>query len=412
MKKTSVLFLLFLSIAFTQCDLFSNDSKDPETPKQLTLNDSQKELLVQSNNFGIQLFKSVPADKNLMISPLSASIALSMLLNGTDGQTATQMKDMLGYSGQSFATINSSYQNLLDQLLSADSKVNLSIANAIFYRESFPVKPSYLTTLKNSYNADVKGLDFASPDAISTINTWASDQTNGKINRVINDISSDAVLFLMNALYFKGNWSNQFDKDETSNQNFYLSNGNSIQAPFMHGDMDITYGESNGLRAIELPYGRKNFSMILILPDYSITELYDRLTNASWNELTTHLSSENNWNEATIILPKFTFSYQTFLSDQLKTLGMIDAFEPMLANLSGISDDGNLFVSFVKQNTFVDVNEEGTEAAAVTTIGVELTSAPNIDKPIYVFDKPFVFMIRERTTNAFLFAGTVLNPAN
>ena len=152
--------------------------------------------------------------------------------------------------------------------------------------------------------------------------------------------------------------------------------------------------------------------MILILPDYSITELYDRLTNASWNELTTHLSSENNWNEATIILPKFTFSYQTFLSDQLKTLGMIDAFEPMLANLSGISDDGNLFVSFVKQNTFVDVNEEGTEAAAVTTIGVELTSAPNIDKPIYVFDKPFVFMIRERTTNAFLFAGTVLNPAN
>ena len=235
MKKTSVLFLLFLSIAFTQCDLFSNDSKDPETPKQLTLNDSQKELLVQSNNFGIQLFKSVPADKNLMISPLSASIALSMLLNGTDGQTATQMKDMLGYSGQSFATINSSYQNLLDQLLSADSKVNLSIANAIFYRESFPVKPSYLTTLKNSYNADVKGLDFASPDAISTINTWASDQTNGKINRVINDISSDAVLFLMNALYFKGNWSNQFDKDETSNQNFYLSNGNNQKSRDNYG---------------------------------------------------------------------------------------------------------------------------------------------------------------------------------
>ena len=410
MKKTSVIFLLFLSLIITQCDLFSNESNDPDTPKQLSLNDSQKELLVQSNNFGIQLFKSVPADKNLMISPLSASIALSMLLNGTDGETATQMKDMLGYSGQTFETINSSYENLLDQLLSADSKVNISVANAIFYRESFPVKSSYLSTLKDSYNAEVNGLDFARADAVSTINSWASRQTNGKIKQVINSISQNTVLILMNALYFKGNWSNQFDKDDTSDQNFYLSNENAIQTPFMHGDVDIVYAESNGLRAIELPYGRKNFSMVLLLPDHSISELYDRLTAESWNELSTKLSAQNYWSEATVILPKFTFSYQTFLSDQLKTLGMIDAFEPSLADLSGISDDGNLFVSFVKQNTFVEVNEKGTEAAAVTTIGVDLTSAPGTES--YVFDKPFIFMIRERTTNAFLFAGTVLNPAN
>ncbi|NCP83705.1 MAG: serpin family protein [Bacteroidetes bacterium] len=410
MKKTSVLFLLFLSLILTQCDLFSNDSNDPDTPKQITLNDSQKELLVQSNNFGIQLFKSVPVDKNLMISPLSASIALSMLLNGTNGETATQMKDMLGYSGQSFTTINSSYENLLDQLLSADSKVNISVANAIFYRESFPVKLDYLSTLKDSYNAEVKGLDFARADAVSTINSWASKQTNGKINKVINEINQSTVLFLMNALYFKGNWSNQFDKDDTSDQNFYLSNGNSIKTPFMHGDVDLIFAESNGLRAIELPYGRKNFSMILLLPDYSISEIYDRLSAETWNTLTSQLSEQNYWREATVILPKFTFSYQTFLSNQLKSLGMIDAFDPNLADLRGISDNGNLFVSFVKQNTFVDVNEEGTEAAAVTTIGVELTSAPSIDH--YVFDKPFVFMIRERTTNAFLFAGTVLNPAN
>jgi serpin B len=412
MKIISVLFLLFLSLTLTQCDLFSSESNDPETPKLLSLNDSQKELLVQSNNFGIQLFKSVPADKNLMISPLSASIALSMLLNGTDGETASQMKTMLGYNGQSFATINSSYQNLLDQLLSADSKVNISIANAIFYRNSFPVKGSYLSTLTDRYKAEIKGLDFASPDAVSTINSWASNHTNGKIKSVINEISQDAVLFLLNALYFKGNWSNQFDKEDTSDQNFYLSNGNSIQTPFMHGDVDLVYAESNGLRAIELPYGRKNFSMILLLPDYSISELYERLTNETWNELTTQLSSQEYWSDATVILPKFTFSYETFLSDQLKSLGMIDAFDPRLANLSGISDEANLYVSFVKQNTFVEVNEKGTEAAAVTTIGIELTSAPIIDKHTYVFDKPFVFMIRERTTNAFLFAGTVLNPSN
>lgn len=410
MKK--LLFLILIGTSFIlSCDFNSDDDSGELTPKQLTITDSQRELISESNLFGIELFRKISSESNLMISPLSASIALTMALNGADGNTATEMKSMLGYENATLTDINSSYQSLVKQLIEADSKVTLKLANAAFYENSFSVKSSFIDNLKTSFSAEVKSMDFSRSSSLDAINKWASDNTNGKITKVLNELSPDLVLILMNALYFKGDWTKQFEKDATENDLFYLSEEQSVSVPFMHSDINILSTQSNGLTCIELPYGRKNFSMILFVPDQSLENQYENLTSETWVQLMSSLNNSENWYSATIILPKFSFSYEKYLNEELQSLGMNDAFSPAIANFSGINDLQQIFISFVKQNTFVEVNEEGTEAAAVTTIGMELTSVEMPpQKPVFTFDKPFIFAIRERTTNTLLFIGSVKNP--
>jgi serpin B len=225
---------------------------------------------------------------------------------------------------------------------------------------------------------------------------------------VLDEISGDAVMFIMNALYFKGDWSYQFDKDLTSDRAFYTDGSSSLEVSTMKGDIGskVTYG--NGYRAIELPYGQTNFAMVVIVPEGTLTEFYLSFTAEKWNTITSAFDGQEKYGELTVLMPKFKFSYEKFLNNQLQGMGMVDAFDPYLADLSGISD-ASLFVSFVKQNTFVEVDEKGTEAAAVTTIGVNTTSYPP-QPQVFAIDKPFVFAIRERTTNTLLFIGQVVNP--
>jgi serpin B len=306
--------------------------------------------------------------------------------------------------------INEVYRSLVAQLLAVDPKVKLALANAIFYRQGFSVKNPFLNTMNTDFDAEIAGLDFSLPSALTTINKWASDNTNGKIPKVLDEISDDAVMFIMNALYFKGDWSYEFDKALTSDRPFYTSPSVSVNASTMKGEVGskVTFG--SGYRAIELPYGRTNFTMVVIVPEGTLPEFNTSFDTEKWNTITSAFDDQEKFGELTVYMPKFKFSYEKFLNDQLKSLGMVDAFIPDLANLSGISD-ASIYVDFVKQNTFVEVDEKGTEAAAVTTIGIETTSFP--PKPQeFVIDKPFVFAIRERTTNALLFIGQVVNPLN
>jgi len=240
------------------------------------------------------------------------------------------------------------------------------------------------------------------------MNKWASDNTFGKIPKVLNEISPDAVMFLMNALYFKGTWTYQFDKSKTSTDPFYLDNSSTINVDMMHGTINARCSFESDYQAIELNYGRTNYSMIVIVPSENINDFTQTFSNTEWNNLTQNLNGVEQPISYLVSFPKFKFSYEKVFNDQLRGLGMVDAFSPGLANLSGIAD-ANIFVSFVKQNTFVEVNEEGTEAAAVTTIGIELTSIPS-GPPSFTVNKPFVFAIRERTTNTILFIGKVNNP--
>lgn len=411
--KTHVLLILSLATitGFISCSK-DNGGEEPDlTPKTLELTAMGPEVIAYGNEFGVELFTKVALEenKNLMLSPLSASAALTMLLNGCEGDTYDQLKATLKYpENMTISEINEVYKSLVAQLLVVDPKVKLALANAIFYRQGFTVKNPFLSTMETDFNAEIAGLDFSLPSALTTINKWASDNTNGKIPKVLDVISSDAVMFIMNALYFKGDWSYQFDKSLTSDRPFYTDGSTSVNVSTMKGDIGskVTYG--TGYNAIELPYGCTNFTMVVIVPEGTLSDFNASFDAEKWNDITSAFDQANDYGEVTVYMPKYKFSYEKYLNDQLKSMGMLDAFNSDLANLSGIAD-APIFVSFVKQNTFVEVDEEGTEAAAVTTIGIELTSMPP-QTPEFVIDKPFVFAIRERTTNTLLFIGQVVNP--
>jgi serpin B len=365
-----------------------------------------------NNEFGVDLFVRTGGEENgnLMISPLSASTALTMLLNGCGGNTYDQIKGMLKYPGNMPAgEVNAAYKGLVSQLLEADTEVKLALANAVYYRKGIVVKTPFMGTMNDDFAAHIEGLDFMTPSALQTINKWASDNTFGKVPKVLDEISPDAVMFLMNALYFKGNWSNQFDKSLTDERPFYLSGGSTVNVSTMTGEVGAKVVKGESFSAIELTYGRKNFSMIIIVPKESIATFRSSFKMAAWDSLTSSIDGMTDYGKTIVFMPKFKFSYEKLLNSQLKSMGMTDAFVESLANLSGISDD-MLYVDFVKQNTFVEVNEEGTEAAAVTTIGIKLTSTDPQQTPTFIIDKPFIFAIRERTTNTLLFIGQVVNP--
>jgi serpin B len=404
MKTTSFFLAITMMMLAVSCQ---KDPAGPRQPLPIDLPDKADEVIAGSNAFGVNLFRAtaLAEDENMMLSPLSASTALTLLLNGCNGETYSQVRNMMGYEGLTVEEVNSAYQSLVKQLLAVDPDVQLSLANAVWYREGFSVKLPYLETMDSAFDAEIAALDFFSPTALQTINGWAKEKTNGKIGKVLNEISPEAVMFLMNALYFKGTWTYQFSKSSTYEGPFTLDSGELAIVEMMKNKIPVKIHFTEGANALELPYGRQNFSMVVIVPSATLGEYLESFGPDAWAEITDGLDYQAEPLETEIIMPKFKFDYEKVLNDQLGALGMTDAFDPNLADLSGISDE-DIFVSFVKQNTFVEVNEEGTEAAAVTTIGIDITSLPG---SFYV-DKPFIFAIRERTTNTLLFIGKVERP--
>lgn len=411
MKMNLVHLTLILVISlFSACKKVEDPKSVAGEPVKINLTAKSSEVIEASNQFGLKLYRDIAMDEpgNMMISPLSAGAALTMLMNGTKNDTYSQIRDMLGYDADlSTEEINEAYQNLVEQLLTADEKVNLSLANAVFYRERFQVKAPFVESMRDAFDAEVQGLDFSSPASVDVINQWASDNTNEKIPKVINNIDPNIVMFLMNALYFKGDWTTQFSKDATEKRPFILHDGEVIMVDAMYGEEVVSmvlYEEE--YKVIELPFGRKNFSMVIVVPWDSFDTFLDDLTPEVWKGITDHFDGAVAWGATPLSLPAFSFEFDTKLNDYLKALGMSDAFDADLADLSGISE-AQLYVDFVKQNTFVEVNEQGAEAAAVTTIGFGIVSVPEV----FMVDRPFVFAIRERTTNTLLFIGKVMNPA-
>jgi len=405
--RFAVLLLLALSVA--GCDSADPDRTAP-SPISIALSPLGEALVGQSNDFGVGLFSEVAAEEggNLMLSPLSASIALTMLLNGSDGDTFTQLRDALGYAPeQDLEAINETYRTLREALLAADPSVQLAIANAAFYERTHLFKTPFLEALRGAFDARVEPLDFEDPASVNTVNQWAHDQTNGRIPRVLEELDRDLVLLLMNALYFKGDWSTPFNAARTQPGPFRLADGTDVQVPVMEETVRALSVRGEGYEALELPYGRRNFSMVILVPEDPLSDFVPRLDGALWGDVSARLGSRDEWSELLVRLPRFSFSSEEKLNDALKALGIRDAFE-LFADLSRMSDDPRLYVDFVQQNTFVAVDEKGTEAAAVTTVGV----VPISLGPHFFVDRPFVFAIRERTTNALLFIGQVTNPAS
>lgn len=394
-----------LLLAAVGCDSTAPARPDP-LPLSLTAAD--RAFVGQSNAFGVDLFARTAAGDpgNVMLSPLSAATALTMLLNGADGETFAQIRAVLGYpAALDIAAINASARSLRTQLLAADPDVQLALANAVFHAAAYPVHGAFLAALRADFDAPAQALDFRAPTTLQAINGWASQNTNGRIPRVLDEIDPDLVVILMNALYFKGEWSERFDAARTTPAAFTLASGSTVQVPTMQATVPARLAHGNGYAALELPYGRRNFSMVVVLPEAPLAEFVPALTAARWAEISSALGDADEWAPTLVALPRFRFETDRTLNAPLQALGMTHAFDAR-ADLSRMGP-GRLEVSFVKQNTFVEVNEQGTEAAAVTTVGVVQTSLG----PHFFASRPFVFAIRERTSGALLFLGQVTNPA-
>lgn len=413
-KHSDMKTIPFLLIATITCLTFQSCQKSaPVAPKPLVLSKSQQDVLNASNQFGFNLFKdmasTVADDKNLFISPLSISFALTMTYNGAANQTAADMQKTLAYGDMSKETINQSCKDLMQAILSLDPKVAMEIANSIWYRNTFPITDTFLTLNHTYFDAEVNPANFDDPQTVSLINNWVSAKTHDKITSVIDQIPSEAVMYLINAIYFKGSWKYQFETKNTIKSPFSLVSGDTYQTDFMNQRGTFRYVKNDVLSAVELPYGSGGFSMVILLPNDGKTykDVVTNLTTDTWSQWNNQMDST----EVLVQLPKFKFSYKTFLNQNLINLGMENAFTPGVADFTGISRAAQLYISFVLHKSFVDVNEEGTEAAAVTVVGINATAYPG--EPSYtVFNvnKPFIFAIKENTSNSILFMGLVKKP--
>jgi serine protease inhibitor len=376
-------------------------------PVTIALNTSEKNIVSSDNSFGLRLFSKInegEQNKNVFISPFSVSMAFGMLLNGANGATLDSLEQTLGDAGLSLDNINNGYKDISSFLTTLDPDVTVQNANSIWYRNGMPVLSDFLNTNKNYFDADVSGLDFSQPGAAQTINNWVDTKTNGKIPTIISDaIPSDIEMYLINAIYFKGAWTNTFDSSVTQNAQFTCADGSTASCRLMHQENIFAYYGDSSLQAIDLPYGNRSFSMTVILPaaGTSIDQFAASLTQTQWNAIVNKLDSA----KVQLFLPKFTLNYFISLKSVLSALGMGIAFDPMRADLSGISTAEKLFVSDVLHKTYVEVDEQGTEAAAVTAIIVGTVVIKEPPVPVMRIDHPFIFAIRERQTGTILFIG-------
>jgi serpin B len=376
-----------------------------ELPRALTALEQQ--AIRASNDFGLSLLREVAAsapDSNVVLSPLSASVALGMAYAGAEGATADSMRLALGWGTTSRADILAGYRELPAMLAQLDPKVEFRSANSLWVRNNFPVLPSYTQEMEQVFSAQVRTGDFG-PTTVAEMNAWASQQTNGRIPTVVESLDPLLMATLMNALYFKGSWRDRFETTRTRSVPFTTRAGARPSVPTMHRTDDMTYGRVRGAQVVELPYGNTAFVMTVVLPAEGSTP-QAWLDGLDAPTLAAGLATLREA-DVDLALPRFRLSLGFDLVPSLTTMGMGRAFSPRTADFSRIGP-GDLYISFVKQDVFIDVNEEGTEAAAVTSVGVGVTSAPQ--REVMHVDRPFLFFIRERLSGTILFTGIVEQP--
>ena len=373
----------------------------------------RNQLAAANTRFGIKLFNQIVQQdqaKNVFISPTSIAIALAMTYNGASGDTQKAMAQTLELNGLSVADVNNAYAALRASLTNADPKVQLSIANSLWLRQGAKLNDEFLQRNQLYYRAQVQELNFTDPSAAGTINSWVSQNTNGKIPKIVDQIPGDMMLYLINAIYFKGDWTRQFDKSKTSDQPFHLLDGSTKQVPLMTQGGTFTYFQNDNFQAVSLPYGDGRLNMLVFLPaaNSSLQAFEQTLNETNWNTWVGQFHKA----DGTLKLPRFSMDYELSLNAPLKALGMNVAFDPKAADFSAMHTGGDqFFISEVKHKTYLEVNEEGTEAAAATSVGMGTTAIrPNETKFNMVVDRPFFIAIQDKTTGSVLFMGSIVQP--
>ena len=385
----------------------SQEFVDPEFDYNL----KSAKVIETNNEFGLKLFRSVldkEEEANVMISPTSVSIALGMAYNGAEGATRDAFEEVLNYEGLSREEVNEITRELIHVLVTnVDGKL-LEIANSMWYHEGFPVIPEFIGLNSHYFDAEVRELDFTSAEAVNTINHWVSSQTHGKIDEIIDSIDPAVMMILINAIYFNCVWETEFDPDDTHDANFYNEDGSLFgQVDMMQLESTFRVANGQSFRAMELPYKNGKFSMFLFLPNEgtSVNQLVQEMDGTTWKSW---MDSFEEQEDFTLYMPRFEFEFDRSLSDDLKDMGLDIAFDPQEADFSGISSIA-LYIADMIHKTYIKVNEEGTEAAAVTAVVMEITSVQPMKE--LRFDRPFLFAITENSSHSILFAGKVAEPA-
>jgi len=406
MKKTIQL-LLIVAIATISCTT-QNDPviAVPKDAEPLALKVGMDKKVNQDNEFAFDLLKQTitsSGETNVFISPLSVSIALGMAWNGALGPTKTEMETALKMSGMQSGDINDYYRLMQTTLPAIDPTTKLSIANSLWYKTGFPVKADYLKVNSDYFGAYIKALDFKQLWAVDTINNWCAKKTNDLIKKPLDQIPQDAVMYLVNAIYFKGIWRKHFDKKDTKEADFTTDSGSKLKVNMMYQKDTFAYATDDYAQYLDMPYGNKAFSMTILLPHDGKTtdDVLNNMNAENWNDLMKRLSNK----EVEVYMPRFRSQNKFILNEPLMNMGMKTAFS-VSANFRNIADT-DLMISRVIHDTYIELTEEGTEAAAVTIVEIMTTSMPVEPPvtPVFRVNKPFVYVIREKSTGVILFAG-------
>jgi serine protease inhibitor len=401
-----VVFLFLLSIF--SCDVTS--STDPLRE----LSSSEEALIEADNSFGLKLFKEINAemvDSNVFISPLSISMALGMTYNGSVGSTEEAMRTTLEFGNLSMNEINESYKSLIELLSGIDSDVEFNIANSIWYRDDWTFEEDFLERCRDYFDARVRALDFSQNEAAKdTMNNWVDENTNGKIEEIVDYVDPMySVMFLINAIYFNGIWTYQFNEEDTEDDIFHLPGGGTEDCKMMEVLSEFKCFSDSSVQAIDIPYGNGNYSMTVILPYYGgdIDQLIAGLTESQWNEWMNNFAEDS----VNLFFPKLKLEYKTdsILKAVLKDMGMEIAFNSEEADFTGMYGPGGIWIGRIIHKTFLEVDEEGTEAAAATAVAMTMGMGGG-GYPTIRIDRPFLFAIRENHSGTILFIGKIVDP--
>lgn len=400
--------LTVLSLAFVSCS--KTEENVITDPVPINITQGQTNLIESGNEFAFDIFERLilkaGSSENVMISPLSISYALSMSVNGAEGETREAILDALRLNGLSTDELNRSYSDLTEDLMKVDRKVIMEIANSVWTEDDFNVKKPFLDILSEYYKAEAGSFDIDDPSAPDAINEWIEEKTNGLITEMIQTLPDNTVMLLINAIYFKGQWKMQFDEKATSDMPFFRSGGGTVNVPMMKQKENFRFFQGDGFKIAEFPYGQGNFVMDVILPDEAdgLTEVMARLGGSGFSSWINAMTEK----ELQVSFPRFKYGFRLTLKEILTDMGMGIAFTDA-ASFSNISEQHDLLINEVTHQSFIETNEEGTEAAAATVVEVGTTSVPVI--LVFNMDHPFIYIIRETTTNSIIFMGRVSDPS-
>ncbi len=412
----SACLILCLALTVISCSKNNSSSQGIDTP--LDLPPGSSAITNAANQFALNTFQQVlqtePRGANTLISPLSIYLALGITYNGAAGATADSMAATLDLAGIPAGELNAVCKALLQQLPKEDNKVQLSLANSIWYGKQYPQPtPAFQDTIGNAFLSTIQGLDFtAAQAALNTINSWVAKNTNNKIPTILSHIDPSTLIVLANAIYFNGAWLNAFKTSDTQNEPFVLANGSNVTVPFMNQTAELRAYQNTQFTLAELPYGTgKAFDMYLVIPTQTSASVYDfaaSLNAATLANAVSHLDSV----KAKLTIPKWEYSYSIDnMKTELTQMGMGIAFSDDEADFTKMYPATQMNLSQVAHKTYIQVSEAGTQAAAATAV-VGITTTSIIGGPIPIkADHPFVYLIVEKQTGTILFTGIVNDPS-